>query len=266
MILRRFMKHVTDQNWFAVGLDVLVVITGIFLGMQVTEWNDERKEQQKERYYLERLLNDMDRSIDAQAELLIHNKPIVNRADIINHNFAIRRNDKAAETYFLKHFKPLGNIDYLPTFYPDTLNELYDVGALQVMNSRNLQAAIYTLRQQYRDYLNPTEMVQEAAMAQFYKVEDKVRNLRIIKDQKVTGSMEANYAALLNDDSFVSSFALYVSAKRWGARVLLKFHRECVIFRNILAAELAKPAVSLNVRFTDNSFLDVQLSPEKLEE
>jgi len=22
MILRRFMKHVTDQNWFAVGLDV----------------------------------------------------------------------------------------------------------------------------------------------------------------------------------------------------------------------------------------------------
>lgn len=44
MILRRFMKHVTDQNWFAVGLDVIVVITGIFLGMQVTERNEERKE------------------------------------------------------------------------------------------------------------------------------------------------------------------------------------------------------------------------------
>ena len=26
MILRRFMKHVTAQNWFAVGLDVIVVI------------------------------------------------------------------------------------------------------------------------------------------------------------------------------------------------------------------------------------------------
>lgn len=45
MILRRFMKHVTDQNWFAVGLDVIVVITGIFLGMQVTEWNNEREAQ-----------------------------------------------------------------------------------------------------------------------------------------------------------------------------------------------------------------------------
>lgn len=25
MILRRFMKHFSDQNWFAVGLDVLVI-------------------------------------------------------------------------------------------------------------------------------------------------------------------------------------------------------------------------------------------------
>ena len=42
MILRRFTKHIAEQNWFAVGLDVLVVITGIFLGMQVTEWNENR--------------------------------------------------------------------------------------------------------------------------------------------------------------------------------------------------------------------------------
>ena len=44
MILRRFMQHIKGQNWFAVGLDVVVVIVGIFLGMQVTEWNEERKE------------------------------------------------------------------------------------------------------------------------------------------------------------------------------------------------------------------------------
>ncbi len=34
MILRRLIKHVGDQNWVAVGLDVLVVITGIFIGLQ----------------------------------------------------------------------------------------------------------------------------------------------------------------------------------------------------------------------------------------
>ncbi len=60
MILRKFMKHITDQNWFAVGLDVLVVITGIFLGMQVTEWNEARqKDEALQKYYLQ-ILTDMD--------------------------------------------------------------------------------------------------------------------------------------------------------------------------------------------------------------
>ena len=40
MILRRFTQHIKEQNGFAVGLDIIVVVVGIFLGMQVTEWND----------------------------------------------------------------------------------------------------------------------------------------------------------------------------------------------------------------------------------
>jgi hypothetical protein len=42
MILRRFTKHLKDQNWFVVELDVLAVITGIYLGLQVSDWNEER--------------------------------------------------------------------------------------------------------------------------------------------------------------------------------------------------------------------------------
>lgn len=33
MILRRFMHHIEDQNWFAVGLDVCVVILGVYIGI-----------------------------------------------------------------------------------------------------------------------------------------------------------------------------------------------------------------------------------------
>ena len=55
MILRRFMKHVTDQNWFAVGLDVIVVIVGIYLGFQVTEWGRDREDRAQEQLYLDRL-------------------------------------------------------------------------------------------------------------------------------------------------------------------------------------------------------------------
>lgn len=68
MILRKFTKHITDQNWFAVGLDVIVVITGIFLGMQVTDWNEGRKERELEQEYLHRIANDIQQHID-QIEL-----------------------------------------------------------------------------------------------------------------------------------------------------------------------------------------------------
>lgn len=42
MILRRFTQHVTAQNWFAVGLDVLVVIFGVYIGIYLGEVADER--------------------------------------------------------------------------------------------------------------------------------------------------------------------------------------------------------------------------------
>ncbi len=61
MILRRFMQHVKEQNWFAVGLDVIVVIVGIFLGMQVQQWYEESELKQQEISYLEALQEDIKR-------------------------------------------------------------------------------------------------------------------------------------------------------------------------------------------------------------
>lgn len=69
MILRRFMKHVTDQNWFAVGLDVLVVITGIFVGMQVTDWNQSQKDKDLELVYIKRLALDVSKNVATLEQL-----------------------------------------------------------------------------------------------------------------------------------------------------------------------------------------------------
>jgi hypothetical protein len=40
MNLRRLTKHVQDQNWFAVGLDFVIVVAGILLAFQSTNWSD----------------------------------------------------------------------------------------------------------------------------------------------------------------------------------------------------------------------------------
>ena len=52
------MQHIKDQNWFAVGLDVIVVIAGIFLGMQVQQWYEGRQELEQEREILYLLVNE----------------------------------------------------------------------------------------------------------------------------------------------------------------------------------------------------------------
>ena len=44
MILRRLTKHVKDQNWFAVALDFFIVVVGILIAFQITNWNEARSD------------------------------------------------------------------------------------------------------------------------------------------------------------------------------------------------------------------------------
>jgi hypothetical protein len=65
MILRRITEHVKAQNWFAVGIDFLIVVVGVFVGLQVSNWNEARADATRANGYLERLHADL--SSDAQA-------------------------------------------------------------------------------------------------------------------------------------------------------------------------------------------------------
>ena len=58
MRLRRITEHVKAQNWTAVVLDFLVVVAGVFVGVQVNEWWLSRLDARKERAYLLELKQD----------------------------------------------------------------------------------------------------------------------------------------------------------------------------------------------------------------
>jgi hypothetical protein len=42
MILRRVIKHFREQEWTAIFLDFLIVVVGVFVGLQVQNWNEAR--------------------------------------------------------------------------------------------------------------------------------------------------------------------------------------------------------------------------------
>lgn len=68
MILRRVTKHVNDQNWFAVGIDFIIVVFGVFIGLQVANWNEGRSNDQLAVSYYERLSADIHATISDLTE------------------------------------------------------------------------------------------------------------------------------------------------------------------------------------------------------
>ena len=55
MILRRVIAHVRKQEWTAIGIDFVIVVVGVFVGMQVSNWNEQRAENVKAQAYLARI-------------------------------------------------------------------------------------------------------------------------------------------------------------------------------------------------------------------
>ena len=58
MIIRRLAGALREQNWFTVVLEVMIVVVGIFIGLQVDGWNEVRKKQQNIEAQLLRIADD----------------------------------------------------------------------------------------------------------------------------------------------------------------------------------------------------------------
>lgn len=141
MILRRVTAHVKTQNWFAVALDLLVVIVGVFIGIEVANWNEARQGRNEERRYYSQLLVDL-------------------RGDLDSFSLATRqarRHDEAAEWALAKlKGKPPPGISparlaasihyagfiYLPQAARGTYDELISTGNLGLLRDPQIKSRI----------------------------------------------------------------------------------------------------------------------------
>lgn len=69
MILRRVMEHVNSQNWTAVALDFLIVVVGVFVGIQLGNWNDARLDQRTYRDAMTRLAEETAANLHSAARV-----------------------------------------------------------------------------------------------------------------------------------------------------------------------------------------------------
>lgn len=58
-----------QHDWLAVTIEILVVIVGVFIGLQVSNWNETRKENERGREYLQRLHVELLRDADTLTKI-----------------------------------------------------------------------------------------------------------------------------------------------------------------------------------------------------
>jgi hypothetical protein len=70
MISRRIIAHVRAQDWFAVFIDLVIVVVGVVIGIQVANWNEERGDRARARGYLERIGSDLATDVEVYRDRL----------------------------------------------------------------------------------------------------------------------------------------------------------------------------------------------------
>lgn len=59
MILRRVIGHVRKQEWTAIWIDLAIVVLGVFIGIQVANWNEQLATERRAEAFTERLRADL---------------------------------------------------------------------------------------------------------------------------------------------------------------------------------------------------------------
>ena len=141
MILRHIIQHVRKQEWTAVVIDLVIVVVGVYIGIQAQSWNVDREDRELEDQYLRSLygeLLDLIESNEGRAQ---------NGQDRLN---ALR---EVAE-YFegsgdlagldIHHCRAIGasHIYVGRVVVPSAIEELLSTGRLQLIRDSEIRRAI----------------------------------------------------------------------------------------------------------------------------
>lgn len=141
MILRRVTDAFRRQDWFTVFVETMIVVLGVFLGLQVNNWNEARALREREAVYLEQLL------IDLESDRLTGARGVAsaNTIDTAAENLlAVLEGADGAEKVSdgeLMQIVVSAGYAYLPQGNSTTYNEMISTGALGLLESVELKRA-----------------------------------------------------------------------------------------------------------------------------
>jgi hypothetical protein len=81
MILRRFFTHLKQQQWAGALIELIIVVLGVFIGIQASNWNQDRENAEKGRQFAGRLLRDLRRDLDGRLQMVAYYRQVTDSAE-----------------------------------------------------------------------------------------------------------------------------------------------------------------------------------------
>lgn len=111
MILRRIILHFRKQEWTAIALDFVIVVVGVFIGIQVANWNEAQADKRLGRDYTVRLTEDLKKDRATRLGLTAYYRDVLESVERANALFA---DPDANDTELVVHAYRASEINYAP--------------------------------------------------------------------------------------------------------------------------------------------------------
>ena len=209
MILRRVIKHFREQEWTAIALDFLIVVVGVFVGLQVQNWNAARIEDARATDYLHRLNNDMALSIEATGATKKFINDNINRVSLALDSLeACKLAEKNRDVFANGLY--FASIHIPATFADGTLQELQSSGRLGLLKNTQIRDYLIEADREIKYQARTWPAVQMRSNNQLAYIDEKA----IFRVQPRTGftltswdKLDADFDELCQDRKFRAALA-----------------------------------------------------------
>ena len=228
MILRRLTKHVNDQNWFAVVLDFFIVVAGILIAFQITNWSEAQKEDTFERQYLERLRDEIALSAkQARASIASQEEKLRSQRILLEALNACTLDDETRPDVVDGIFR-IGQFEP-PSLVRGVINELQSTGRMGIISNIDLRQELTEILKKEQSHSDVRDYIVERFSPQIAYVD--ARQVINLPDGETYWSdfnpdwMSFDFPTLCVDPLYLGA----VSSIQFGTSVTVSGHEKMVV-------------------------------------
>ena len=141
MILRHFAHNLREQNWTAISIEFVLLVVGVFLGIQVANWNESRNDAQRAQENLERIASDLESDRGSLQRRVVFWREVADHGRVaIRYAETGEKREGSAWQTLLSFYQASQLFPYVPM--DTTYRELVSAGELGLFRSADLRTAL----------------------------------------------------------------------------------------------------------------------------